>query len=48
MMKCPLCKKGKLEMIGVTDRGMWKMYCPKCYKISLFFDRVDQKPKPKD
>ena len=35
--KCPLCKKGKLEMIGVDDRRNYKWYCPKCYKITLIY-----------
>lgn len=35
MKTCPSCKKGKPEMIGVTDRQQYKWYCPLCYKISF-------------
>lgn len=35
LVDCPLCKKGKLEMIGVTETRRYKWYCPKCYKITL-------------
>jgi late competence protein required for DNA uptake (superfamily II DNA/RNA helicase) len=34
-MKCKKCGDGKKEMIGVTESGLWKMYCTSCCDISL-------------
>jgi transposase-like protein len=33
--KCPHCKKGKLEWIGVTEKGERRMSCSRCYKIII-------------
>ena len=30
-MKCPKCKRGNLELFGVTDRGQYKYACDRCY-----------------
>ncbi|MEA3347362.1 MAG: hypothetical protein U9Q21_04690 [Candidatus Auribacterota bacterium] len=40
---CPLCKKGELEMIGVDDKKLYKMYCPSCHEITLAKDYVVKK-----
>lgn len=29
---CPNCKT-EMELIGITDRAVWRFYCPKCYTI---------------
>lgn len=31
-IKCPKCNS-KMELIGVTDKRMWKYYCNNCYTI---------------
>ena len=28
---CPKCKRGEMEMFGVTERGAYKYACPRCY-----------------
>ena len=33
--KCPWCKRGTLEMIGVDDRRQYKWCCTKCYRIII-------------
>jgi tRNA(Ser,Leu) C12 N-acetylase TAN1 len=30
-MKCPKCKRGDLELFGVTERGQYKYACDRCY-----------------
>lgn len=29
---CPNCGS-RMELFGVTDRGMWRFHCPECYTI---------------
>ena len=31
-VRCPKCNS-KTELIGITDKGMWKYYCNKCCTI---------------